>query len=161
MVAVSVRRLPHGVDLPLPAYETDGAAGMDLRAALPLGEPLVIGRGERKLVPTGLSLQLPIGYEAQVRPRSGLALRQGVTVLNAPGTVDSDYRGEVSVLLVNLGAEDFTVARGDRIAQLVIAPVTRAVLVETETLDETARGAGGYGSTGVSGGKALANGGLP
>ncbi|WP_439495578.1 dUTP diphosphatase [Bosea sp. (in: a-proteobacteria)] len=161
MVAVSVRRLPHGADLPLPAYETEGAAGMDLRAALPHGETLVIGRGERKLVPTGLSLQLPLGYEAQVRPRSGLALRQGVTVLNAPGTVDSDYRGEVSVLLVNLGAEDFTVARGDRIAQLVIAPVTRATLVETEALDETARGAGGYGSTGISGGKALANGGLP
>ncbi|RDJ26775.1 dUTP diphosphatase [Bosea caraganae] len=159
MVAVSVRRLPHGADLPLPAYETEGAAGMDLRAALPPDETWVIAPGGRKLVPAGIALQLPLGYEAQVRPRSGLALRHGVTVLNSPGTVDSDYRGEVSVVLVNLGAEDFTVARGDRIAQLVVAPVTRAVLVEAEALDETARGAGGYGSTGITGGKALANGG--
>jgi dUTP pyrophosphatase len=159
MVAVSVRRLPHGADLPLPAYETDGAAGMDLRAALPPDTPFVLPAKERGLIPTGLVLQLPVGFEAQVRPRSGLAAKHGVTVLNAPGTVDSDYRGEVKVILVNLGSEDFTIRHGDRIAQLVIAPVTRAALVEAAELDETRRGAGGFGSTGIAGGKAIANGG--
>lgn len=150
MVTVFLKRLPHGADLPLPAYETEGAAGLDLRAAI--AEPVTLVPGMRTLVPTGLSMQLPAGFEGQVRPRSGLALRHGVTVLNAPGTVDSDYRGEVSVVLINHGSENFTVTRGDRIAQLVIAPVSHVRLSEVETLDDTARGAGGYGSTGVGGG---------
>jgi dUTP pyrophosphatase len=150
MVTVLLQRLAHGADLPLPAYETEGAAGLDLRAAI--AEPVTIAPGMRTLVPTGLSVQLPAGFEGQVRPRSGLALRHGVTVLNAPGTVDSDYRGEVSVVLINHGSEPFTITRGDRIAQLVIAPVSRALLSEVETLSGTARGAGGYGSTGVTGG---------
>ena len=151
MVTVPIRRLPHGADLPLPAYETAGAAGLDLRAAI--AEPLTVAPGRRQLVPTGLALQLPEGFEAQVRPRSGLALRHGVTVLNSPGTVDRDYRGEVSVVLINHGEEPFRIARGDRIAQLVIAPVTQARLVEVDMLDETERGAGGYGSTGVAQGE--------
>ena len=150
MITLLLQRLPHGADLPLPAYETEGAAGLDLRAAI--GGPVTLAPGERALIPTGLAMQLPEGFEGQVRPRSGLALRHGVTVLNAPGTVDSDYRGEVSVVLINHGSEPFTVTRGDRIAQLVIAPVTHARLSEVETLSETARGAGGYGSTGISGG---------
>lgn len=153
-VAVALRRLPHGATLPLPAYETAGAAGMDLRAALGQGGTLLIAAGERVLVPTGIALQLPEGFEAQVRPRSGLAVKHGVTVLNAPGTVDADYRGEVKVPLINHGREPFAIVHGDRIAQLVIAPVTRALLVETEKLDETARGAGGFGSTGLSDGGA-------
>jgi dUTP pyrophosphatase len=150
MVDVLFRRLPHGADLALPAYESAGAAGMDLRAALAAGVPLMLAAGARALVPTGLALQLPDGYEAQVRPRSGLAARHGVTVLNAPGTIDSDYRGEVKVILINHGQEPFAIGHGDRIAQLVIAPVTRAVPVEAAALDETARGAGGFGSTGVA-----------
>ena len=150
MITVFLKRLPHGADLPLPAYETEGAAGLDLRAAI--AEPVTLAPGMRTLVPTGLSMQLPAGFEGQVRPRSGLALRHGITVLNAPGTVDSDYRGEVSVVLINHGSENFTVTRGDRIAQLVIAPVSHVRLSEVETLDETARGAGGYGSTGVGSG---------
>lgn len=155
MVTVLLQRLPHGADLPLPAYETDGAAGLDLRAAIVL--PVTLAPGERALVPTGLAMQLPEGFEGQVRPRSGLALRHGVTVLNAPGTVDSDYRGEVSVVLINHGNEPFMVTRGDRIAQLVVAPVSHARLSEVATLDETARGAGGYGSTGVSGSSRVGN----
>ncbi|BCB17285.1 dUTP diphosphatase [Bosea sp. ANAM02] len=150
MATVLLQRLPHGADLPLPAYETEGAAGLDLRAAI--AKSVTLAPGERVLVPTGLAMQLPEGFEGQVRPRSGLALRHGVTVLNAPGTVDSDYRGEVSVVLINHGSETFTVTRGDRIAQLVVAPVAHARLSEVGTLGETARGAGGYGSTGVSGG---------
>ncbi|WP_377843611.1 dUTP diphosphatase [Bosea sp. UC22_33] len=150
MTTVLLQRLPHGADLPLPAYETEGAAGLDLRAAI--GEAVTLAPGARALVPTGLSMQLPVGFEGQIRPRSGLALRHGVTVLNAPGTVDSDYRGEVSVVLINHGNEPFTITRGDRIAQLVVAPVTHARLSEVDRLDETARGAGGYGSTGISGG---------
>jgi dUTP pyrophosphatase len=150
MVEISFRRLPHGADLALPAYESAGAAGMDLRAALAAGAPVVLAAGSRALVPTGLALQLPDGYEAQVRPRSGLAARHGVTVLNAPGTIDSDYRGEVKVILINHGREPFAIGHGDRIAQLVIAPVTRAVPVEVAALDETARGMGGFGSTGLS-----------
>ncbi|WP_306227647.1 dUTP diphosphatase [Bosea beijingensis] len=157
MANVLLLRLPHGADLPLPAYETEGAAGLDLRAAI--AEPIMLAPGARALVPTGLMMQLPEGFEGQVRPRSGLALRHGVTVLNAPGTVDSDYRGEVSVVLINHGNEPFTVTRGDRIAQLVIAPVTHARLSEVGTLSETARGAGGYGSTGVSGGGTRVGGG--
>lgn len=150
MTTVALLRLPHGADLPLPAYETAGAAGLDLRAAITA--PLTLAPGERALIPTGLAMQLPEGFEGQVRPRSGLALRHGVTVLNAPGTVDSDYRGEVSVVLINHGQEPFSIQRGDRIAQFVIAPVTQAELLEVSTLDATARGAGGYGSTGISGG---------
>ena len=145
-VTVAIRRLPHGADLPLPAAATAGAAGLDLLAALEA--ELSIAPGTRALVPTGVAIALPPGFEAQVRPRSGLALKHGVTVLNAPGTVDSDYRGEIGVVLVNHGAEPFTVTRGMRIAQLVVAPVTRVVWSESETLDDTARGAGGFGSTG-------------
>jgi dUTP pyrophosphatase len=145
---VRVLRLPHGRDLPLPAYQTALAAGVDLMAAVPEGAPLTISPGARTLVPTGIVIALPAGTEAQVRPRSGLAARHGVTVLNAPGTIDADYRGEVQVLLVNLGAKPVTVTRGMRIAQLIIAPVTRAFLSEVSSIDETTRGAGGFGSTG-------------
>ena len=145
---ISITRLPHNPELPLPAYETDGAAGMDLRAAVPDEAPLVLKPGARAMVPTGLAFAVPRGFEAQVRPRSGLAAKAGVTCLNTPGTVDSDYRGEVKVILVNLGEEDFTIRRGDRIAQLVIAPFARASWSEVANLDETARGAGGFGSTG-------------
>jgi len=143
---VAVKRLPHGADLPLPAYETAGSAGMDLRAAV--DTPVTIGPMERKLIPTGLAIGLPDGFEAQVRPRSGLALKHGLTVLNSPGTVDSDYRGEVGVLLINLSDSPKRIERGDRIAQMVIAPVTRATWLETRSLDDTARGIGGFGSTG-------------
>ena len=148
-VEVAVRRLAHAADLPLPAYASEGAAGLDLRAATPDGETLVIAPGERNMVPTGVAIALPHGYEAQVRPRSGLARRHGVTCLNSPGTVDSDYRGEISVILVNLGQEPFAIVRGDRIAQLIVAPVSRAVWRCVEDLDETERGAGGFGSSGV------------
>jgi dUTP pyrophosphatase len=151
MVTVPLRRVGHGAGLPLPAYQTPGAAGLDLHAALPEGETATLAPGARAAIPTGIAIQLPPGYEAQVRPRSGLALRHGVTVLNAPGTVDSDFRGEVTVILVNLGSESFSVSRGDRIAQLVVSAVTQAVLVETTALDETGRGTGAFGSTGVSG----------
>jgi dUTP pyrophosphatase len=147
---IRVRRLPHNPDLPLPAYETAQAAGMDLRAAVPEDQPLTLRPGSRQAVPTGLAIALPEGFEGQVRPRSGLALRHGVTQLNTPGTVDADYRGEVMVILVNLGEEDFIVRRGDRIAQLVIAPVVQAGWAEVESLEATARGAGGFGSTGRS-----------
>ena len=144
MIGVEIKRLANGEGLPLPAYETAGAAGMDLRAA----EAVTLRPGARHLVPTGLSIALPPGYEAQVRPRSGLAVKHGVTVLNAPGTIDCDYRGEVKVPLINHGQDDFVIARGDRIAQMVIAPVTRISWTEVDTLDETARGAGGFGSSG-------------
>ena len=144
---IGVVRLPHGEGLALPAYETAGSAGMDLRAAI--GEPLAIAPGERALVPTGLVLELPAGHEGQIRPRSGLALKHGVTCLNTPGTIDSDYRGELMVLLVNLGQEPFTVERGMRIAQLVIATVVQIPLEERALAGETDRGAGGFGSTGV------------
>jgi len=147
MVALLLQRLPHGADLPLPAYETEGAAGLDLRAAI--GEPVTLAPGERALIPTGLAMELPEGFEGQVRPRSGLAVKHGVTVLNAPGTVDSDYRGEVKVPLINLGQESFAIARGDRIAQMVIAPVTRVIPTEVVGLSATARGTSGFGSTGV------------
>ena len=147
MTTVRVLRLAHGADLPLPAYQSAGAAGLDLTAAV--DELVVVPPMGRAMVPTGLAIALPAGFEAQVRPRSGLAARHGVTVLNSPGTIDEDYRGEIKVILVNLGNEAFMISRGDRIAQMVIAPVTQARLVEVETLDETARGAGGFGSTGV------------
>lgn len=144
MIKVELKRLPHGQDLPLPAYETAGAAGMDLRAA----EDMTLSPGARALVPTGLSIALPEGYEAQVRPRSGLAVKHGVTVLNAPGTIDCDYRGEVKVPLINHGQQEFVIVRGDRIAQMVIAPVTRIAWSEVDVLDQTVRGAGGFGSSG-------------
>jgi dUTP pyrophosphatase len=150
MPRVAVRLLPHGEGLPLPAYHSAGAAGADLCAALAPEERIILEPGARRLIPTGVVLELPDGYEGQVRPRSGIALHRGVTVLNAPGTIDSDYRGEVSVLLINLGAEPFEIVRGARIAQLVVAPVTRAVFIETAELTETVRGIGGYGSTGLS-----------
>ncbi len=150
-VEVLVRTLPHAEGLPLPAYATADAAGLDLMAAIGPEETITLAFCERALVPTGLVLQFPQGYEAQVRPRSGLALRHGVTVLNSPGTVDADYRGEIRVLLINLGQETFRLRRGDRIAQLVLAPVSQARLREVLMLDETARGAGGFGSTGVRG----------
>ncbi|HUH23465.1 MAG TPA: dUTP diphosphatase [Brevundimonas sp.] len=148
MTTVRVERLPHAEGLALPAYETTGSAGMDLRAALPASEPVVLHPGERKLIPTGLKIALEPGYEAQVRPRSGLALKHGVTCLNSPGTIDSDYRGEVGVILINHGQIAFEIQRGERIAQLVIASYAQAVMAEVEALDETARGAGGFGSTG-------------
>ncbi len=145
---VAVRKLDHFGELPLPAYETRDSAGMDLRAAVPEGEPVEIPPGGRALVPTGLAIALPPGYEAQVRPRSGLAINHGVTCLNSPGTVDADYRGEVKVILANLGAERFVVERGDRIAQMVVAPVTQIDWMVAESLPGTSRGAGGFGSTG-------------
>ena len=136
-------------DLPLPAYATAGAAGFDFRAATPEGETVTIAPGARKLIPTGFAVALPVGYEMQIRPRSGLAAKNGVSIVNAPGTVDCDYRGEILVCLINLGAEDFHVRRGDRIAQGIIAAAPQWELVEVEELDDTARGAGGHGSTGV------------
>jgi dUTP pyrophosphatase len=145
---VGVVRLPHSEGLPLPAYQTEGAAGLDLVAALDAASPLTLAPGARSLVPTGLVFELPPGYEAQVRPRSGLALKHGITVLNSPGTIDSDYRGEVQVILANLGQAPFEVRRGERIAQLVVSPVTHATLVEVHKLSNTLRGKGGFGSTG-------------
>lgn len=147
-VTVSVRPLPHFQGLDLPAYETLGSAGMDVRAAVPPGEPLVLRPGARAMVPTGLSVAIPEGYEIQMRPRSGLAAKHGITCLNSPGTIDSDYRGELKVILINHGTEAFTIARGERIGQMVLAPVTRIVWQEVDSLDETARGSGGFGSTG-------------
>ncbi|MBB4839766.1 dUTP pyrophosphatase [Sphingomonas kyeonggiensis] len=144
-IRIALQRLPHGEGLPLPAYATAGAAGMDVVAA----EDLVLAPGARHAVATGFAMAIPVGYEVQVRPRSGLALKHGITCLNTPGTIDSDYRGEVKVILANLGDAAFTVARGDRIAQLVPAPVQHAELEEVGTLDETARGIGGFGSTGT------------
>jgi dUTP pyrophosphatase len=152
-VKVGLKRLPHGEGLPLPAYQTPGAAGVDLLAALPHDTKIVLEPGGRHLVQTGMALDIPLDYEAQVRPRSGLARDYGVTVLNAPGTIDSDYRGEVLVLLINLGDEPFEIVRGARIAQLVVAPCTRAVLTETGDLTATARASEGFGSTGRMAGR--------
>ena len=148
--AIPLLRLPHAEGLPLPAYETLGAAGMDLRAAVAEDAPLVLRPGDRAMIPTGFCIAVPAGFEAQARPRSGLAAKSGVTCLNSPGTIDSDYRGELKVILINHGAEAFTVRRGDRIAQLVIAPVVQAAWIEVTSLDETGRGAGGFGSTGAA-----------
>jgi dUTP pyrophosphatase len=148
-LTLSIKRLPHAADLPIPRYETAGAAGLDLQAAVAADAPLTLKPGARALVPTGLTMALPVGFEAQVRPRSGLALKQGVTLVNTPGTIDSDYRGEIGVILINHGQEDVVVARGMRIAQLVIAPVVQALLVEVDALDPSDRGVGGFGSTGV------------
>ncbi len=147
-LTVRLRRLPHAEGLPRPVYETTGSAGMDLRAAVPDDAPLTLAPGARALVPTGFCIGLPEGYEAQVRPRSGLALKHGVTCLNSPGTIDSDYRGEVGVILINHGAEPFIIRRGERVAQMIVSPVVQSAWIEVETLDETARGAGGLGSTG-------------
>jgi dUTP pyrophosphatase len=147
-VVVEVRRLPHGEGLSLPAYQTEHAAGLDLVAALAEDAPLNLAPGERALVPTGLAIALPPGFEGQVRPRSGLALKHGITVLNSPGTIDADYRGEVSVILINHGTEPFLIRRGERIAQFIIAPVRRAQLSAVAALPETSRDAGGFGSTG-------------
>ena len=147
---VRVMRLPHGAGLPLPAYQSALAAGLDLLAAVPADAPVVIAPGARAMIPTGVCIALPQGCEGQVRPRSGLAARHGITVLNAPGTVDADYRGEIQVILVNLGQESFTVDRGMRIAQLIIAATVHVKLCEIANLDETTRGVGGFGSTGTS-----------
>ncbi len=148
-LTIEFKKLEHFGDLQLPAYETDLAAGADLRAALGHGETMILEPGARALVPTGLAMALPAGYEAQIRPRSGLAYKHGITCLNTPGTIDADYRGEVKVLLINHGQDPFTIERGERIAQMVIAPITQPRFVAVETLTETARGEGGFGSTGT------------
>ncbi len=147
MSQIQFKKLPHAKDLALPGYETSSAAGMDIRAALE--EPITLKPGERTLIPTGLQMALPEGYEAQIRPRSGLAIRNGITMLNSPGTIDADYRGEVKVIAINHGQEDFEVNHGDRIAQMVIAPVVQLPIREVSELDETDRGEGGFGSTGI------------
>jgi len=147
-IKVDVLQLPHAEGLALPAYQSSQAAGLDLLAAVPEQTPLVLAAGQHAMVPTGLVIALPEGFEAQVRPRSGLAARHGVTVLNSPGTVDADYRGEINVLLVNLGQEAFTIRRGERIAQMIVAPVTRVELARADSLSATSRGSGGFGSTG-------------
>jgi dUTP pyrophosphatase len=147
-IDLNVMLLPHAVGLPLPAYQSEHAAGLDLMAAVPPAAPLTLTPGARALIPTGLAIALPKGHEGQVRPRSGLAVRHGLAIVNAPGTIDADYRGEVQVLLVNLGSESVTISRGMRIAQLVIAPVVRAHIVEVASLDITPRGSAGFGSTG-------------
>ena len=148
-VTVEVQRLPHGADLPLPEAATEFSAGVDLLAAV--AETLTVAPGERCIVPTGLAIALPAGFEAQVRPRSGLAIKNGVTVLNSPGTIDADYRGEIGAILINHGDEDFVIERGMRIAQLIVAPVSQVAWAEIDNLSETGRGAGGFGSTGVGG----------
>ncbi len=149
MTALKIKRLPHSEGLPLPAYETAGAAGMDLRAAVPQEAPLTLEPRARMLVPTGLAIELPPGHEGQVRPRSGLAIKHGITLINTPGTIDEDYRGEVMVPLVNLGETPATITRGLRIAQLVVAPVVQVAIKEVEELSDTTRGSGGFGSTGI------------
>lgn len=146
-ITVKIKHLPHGEGINLPAYATTHSAGMDLMAAI--AEDIVLKPGERKLIPTGIAIALPDGYEAQIRPRSGLALKNGITVLNTPGTIDADYRGEIGVILINLGNQDFIVSREMRIAQMIIAPYIQANMVKAEDLDSTARGTGGFGSTGV------------
>ena len=148
MIMVHIKRFSHAKDLQLPSYHSEDAAGLDLVAAVDSGADVVLQPGARALIPTGFAIELPQGYEAQVRPRSGLALNSGITVLNSPGTIDSDYRGEIGVILINLGSHPFVIKRGTRIAQLVVAPVERVVLVETDGLEDSARGAGGFGSTG-------------
>jgi dUTP pyrophosphatase len=147
-VTVQVRQLPHGEGLALPAYQSAHAAGLDLLAAVPEDAPMIMAPGQHAMVPTGLTIALPQGFEAQVRPRSGLAAKHGVTVLNSPGTVDADYRGEINVLLINHGQAPFAIRRGERIAQMVIAPVVQATLIAASELPETQRGGGGFGSTG-------------
>ena len=148
-ITAQLMQLSHGKGLPLPSYETAEAAGMDLRAAVPEDAPLTLKPGERELVPTGFAMAIPIGFEAQIRPRSGLALKHGIGLVNAPGTVDSDYRGEIKIILINLGQEDFEISRGMRIAQMIIAPVVQVAIEPVGSLNNTTRGAGGFGSTGV------------
>ena len=148
-IVIDLSPLPHAEGLPWPSYETDGAAGMDLRAAVPEDQPVTLAPGARDMIPTGLQIAIPEGYEVQVRPRSGLAAKNGVTCLNSPGTVDSDYRGELKVILINNGQAPFVIRRGDRIAQMVVAPVTRATFKLVDALPGTQRGSGGFGSTGV------------
>ncbi|MBJ7417839.1 MAG: dUTP diphosphatase [Niveispirillum sp.] len=148
-ISISIRRLPHGADLALPAYATALSAGIDLLAAV--AEPVTLEPGQRKLIPTGIAIALPAGFEAQIRPRSGLALKNGISLVNSPGTIDADYRGEIGVIVINHGDQPFTVERGTRIAQMVIARHERAVWTEVDNLDETARGSGGFGSTGTKG----------
>ena len=147
-MTVSVRRLAHFEGLDLPAYETTGSAGMDIRAAIPEGDLFILGPASHALIPTGLSVAIPHGYEIQMRPRSGLAAKHGITCLNSPGTIDSDYRGELKVILINHGHKPFTITRGERIGQMVLAPVTQLIWDEVDTLDDTDRGEGGFGSTG-------------
>lgn len=147
-LTVAVKRMDGGSDLPLPSYESSGSSGMDLRASV--GSPVTLAPGQIRLIPTGIAISLPTGYEAQIRPRSGLALRHGIGMVNSPGTIDSDYRGEIGVIMINWGTEPFTVNRGDRIAQMVIAKVFRAELAETTHLDATSRGEGGFGHSGIS-----------
>lgn len=147
-ITAQLMQLPHGQDLPLPSYETSEAAGMDLRAAVPEDAPLTLQPSARALVPTGFAMAIPPGFEAQIRPRSGLALKNGLGLVNAPGTIDSDYRGEIKIILINLGQEDFEISRGMRIAQMIIAPVLQVAIEPVMSLDDTARGAGGFGSTG-------------
>ena len=149
-ITAQLMQLPHGQDLPLPSYETSEAAGMDLRAAVPEDAALTLKPGARELVPTGFAMAIPPGFEAQIRPRSGLALKHGLSLVNAPGTIDSDYRGEIKIILINQGDEDFEISRGMRIAQMVIAPVLQVAIKPVTSLDDTARGAGGFGSTGVA-----------
>jgi dUTP pyrophosphatase len=155
-IKVRVRRLGHAKGLPLPDYQSPGAAGFDLVAAVPAESPVVLAPASRALIPTGLIFELPSGSEAQVRPRSGLAAKHGITVLNSPGTIDADYRGEVSVILINLGSEPFTINRGERIAQMIIAPIMRVELREARALSATKRGSGGFGSTGIGATSSLA-----
>ena len=152
-VELRIMRLPHGADLPLPAYQSALAAGIDLFAAVAADAPIKMAPGERVAIPTGIAVALPPGHEGQIRPRSGIAIRHGVTVLNSPGTIDADYRGEIQVLLVNLGRKSFEITRGTRIAQMVVAPIQQAKIVETTRLDATAREAGGFGSTGMTANK--------
>ncbi|MDA0305635.1 MAG: dUTP diphosphatase [Proteobacteria bacterium] len=147
-IAIQIQRLAHGADLPLPAAATSLSAGADLLAAV--AEPVVLSPGQRAVIPTGIAIQLPGGFEAQVRPRSGLAAKHGVTVLNTPGTIDADYRGEIGVILINHGEEDFTITRGMRVAQIIVAPISRAVWQEVDELETSARGQGGFGSTGTA-----------
>lgn len=149
-ITAQLMQLPHGQDLPLPSYETSEAAGMDLRAAVPEDAPLTLKPGARELVPTGFAMAIPTGFEAQIRPRSGLALKHGLSLVNAPGTIDSDYRGEIKIILINQGDEDFEISRGMRIAQMVIAPILQVAIEPVTSLDDTARGAGGFGSTGLA-----------
>ena len=148
-IEVRIMRLPHAADLPLPAYQSTHAAGLDLLAAVPFDAPVAIAPGSRAMIPTGIAIALPPDSEGQIRPRSGLAIRHGITVLNSPGTIDADYRGELQVILVNLGTERFVIERGTRIAQIVIAPIQQVKLVESTSLDVTERSAGGFGSTGM------------
>ncbi len=148
-VHIQVQKLPHFAGLSLPAYETPGSAGMDLRAAIPQDTPIMLAPGHRALLPTGLCFAIPLGFEVQIRPRSGLAIKQGLTCLNTPGTIDSDYRGEVKIILINHGEETYTIERGERIAQMVVAPIIQARWEPLAELDTTARGAGGFGSTGI------------